>query len=414
MVQSLRSLFAAFLLISVQNASAAESIPQDQPAAPPPGEHVRGWVLTNCQQVGDLWIDGELTDSLGNRWNVKLIPGAKPIVKDAGKGFERIGRYMGRYGQSEIYVKCWTHTKDGATFAGEKVVYDFMICGIGDDYSSASDAIGKNLEEKPFGWIGRIIGNGLWGYVIKPVGRIVATPVGVVGGLVYSVGGTAFEIVKPPVLSIANLAFPCTTVPICLFIWHNGAWLVSIFNLEPDVKHDGSFGLEIIRHAGEPAPGPGQRPTYTLTTDMLKDLIGRYVEERRLYATSVGYRKAIEELQAKLSQASSEIDTNHRELDSVKDCYDRHYEIRLEAPATEYFSSTLAEDFVTAWQKMIGALAPEERDALLQNFGSIEGKKNLETFLNFLTPYLTRPAASKEEKTAPAPTPAPAGTGSQP
>ena len=62
----------------------------------------RPMVLGNPAQLTDLYLDGELTDTKGYRWDVAIIPGISPTLEGAGDSYARAGGYIRRFGTNGL------------------------------------------------------------------------------------------------------------------------------------------------------------------------------------------------------------------------------------------------------------------------------------------------------------------------
>lgn len=216
-------------------------------AAPAPERPAREMVIWNWDQTSDLYANGQLNDSAGNRWDVAILPGFYPTMQVAADSYERSWGYIRDTGVRE-------DGSDGAArilyrFAWSDCAADFMVRGIGRDYAKTSHDIADLIDEKPFAWMPQVAWRTSWGYVLKPLGRVVA---GTVGTVVGTVGGTAAGSVEGAgrtVLAVGDSAIIGTAYPALRMAWHQPAWLFCLSNAEPTLKQDGRWGLRIIERA---------------------------------------------------------------------------------------------------------------------------------------------------------------------
>ena len=215
----------------------------------------RPMVITNGKQMTDLYLDGQLTDTKGYLWDVAIIPGITPTIEGAGDSYARAGGYIRRFGTDGLAHDGKSNAiGDMYHFAGSKCLGDYVFSGIGRDYNHTSADIADLINEKPFGWYAQIGARSVWGYLLKPIGRIVT---GIPASAVTATAATAAGSVEGSgrvICAVGDVAVMGTVYPTGRLLWHQPAYLVSIFNAEPALEHDGRWGLHIIGH---PATKPG-------------------------------------------------------------------------------------------------------------------------------------------------------------
>ena len=143
----------------------------------------RPMVVPHGAQMADLYMNGQINDSKGYRYDIAIIPGINPTFSGAGDSYERAWGYLKRYGTDGV---AHDGKKNGVgkiyTFAFRDCAEDFTIKGIGRDYSNTSNDIADLITDKPFGWYAQVAYRSTWGYLIKPTGRVVLGTIGCVGG----------------------------------------------------------------------------------------------------------------------------------------------------------------------------------------------------------------------------------------
>lgn len=214
-----------------------------------PGDGPRPFVITDGGQVKDLFWRGELTDSRGNRWNVKLLPGIAPSIEAAGEGW-RDGL---DFAHDPLEAGFWDDRADevrsGAELAVKTTLREFLLEGIGEDLKGGAEGAASNVRETPFAWIPRALGHLAWGCVIKPVGRLALAPVGVAGGLGWATLLPVGQVLSRPVAGLGWCALAGTAAPTARIAIQPPAFLLALMNREPAQRHDGRFGLSIIERA---------------------------------------------------------------------------------------------------------------------------------------------------------------------
>ncbi|HEX3135611.1 MAG TPA: hypothetical protein VHX44_18765 [Planctomycetota bacterium] len=84
--------------------------------------------------------------------------------------------------------------------------------------------------------------------MLKPLGRIVTgVPTSAVTATVATAAGS-LEGGGRVVMAAGDIAVMGTVYPAGRLVWHQPAYLVSIFNAEPALAHDGKWGLHIVGH----------------------------------------------------------------------------------------------------------------------------------------------------------------------
>ena len=63
-------------------------------ATPTPERPTREMVVWNGDQTSDLYANGQINDTKGNRWDVAILPGFYPTMKIAGDSYDRSWGYI--------------------------------------------------------------------------------------------------------------------------------------------------------------------------------------------------------------------------------------------------------------------------------------------------------------------------------
>lgn len=283
----------AFFLALILLSSACSSVED--------GAESRPFVITSASKLGDLYWRGELTDSKGRRWNVWIIPGVGTSLEVGAEAFVDAYDFAKGPGEKEFWIKRGEDVQDGVEFAVEDCLGEFLLEGIAEDYVSTGENISANIEETPFGWIPRIMGNVLWGYVLCPAGRLALAPVGMAGGFGYSLVVPTGQVVARPVGGVTWIVLAGVATPALRIGLHQPIYLFSLFNREPSADQDGQFGLEIIDWGknGPPLnevipqeipPAPFPKPAPTEPTQRKGEWTER--DHERAYREREDYRRA--------------------------------------------------------------------------------------------------------------------------
>ena len=205
----------------------------------------RPFVITSASRLRDLYVRGELTDSRGYRWNVALIPGLVPPIEKGRDAFVNAGDFLDDLWTVAFRDRRAQEVEDGLEFAEDSIVENLTV-QLPDDVARTTRRIRRNYEEAPFGWIPRILGHALWGYVVVPAGRLAMAPVGFAGGLTYATVAPVGQVLARPVGAATWAAGAGVAAPVVSIAAHQPIWLLAIPNREPDPSLDGRFGLEIL------------------------------------------------------------------------------------------------------------------------------------------------------------------------
>jgi hypothetical protein len=214
-----------------------------------PQNNNRPMILWKPGTCADLYWNGQITDSKGYRWDVFIIPGIAPPLSGAYDSYARSGGYIRRYG-TDGFFSDGRQNKVGELYeyAGPICIGDYMIGGIGRDYRHTSMDIAELYSDKPFGWYANVGARSLWGYIIKPAGRLVTGTIASAFTATVATAGGAFEGAGRIVMATGDIAVMGTIVPAAKIVWHQPAYFVSLFNAEPKLEHDGKWGLHIVGH----------------------------------------------------------------------------------------------------------------------------------------------------------------------
>lgn len=268
----LRAALAGLALGFAGSGASATTPEPDAPRAPAP--EGRAWVLAHPDMLADLYVEGELTDSRGNRWEVAAVPGVLPPLRagreswrEAGRGLDRAGDALGRagsaladYGEGAFWANRLETGEDALRFAAEDALYDFVIVGVREGVGETASELDHTVREKPFAWAPRALARGTWGFVLEPAARTSAGIAGAGAGLAWAAVGPPLETTGPVLAATLRTAeasaitgWEVTTdgvvcgalIPAGALAAHQPMWALAVLNPEPLPRHDGQFGLRI-------------------------------------------------------------------------------------------------------------------------------------------------------------------------
>jgi hypothetical protein len=215
-------------------------------------EEVRPLVCVHPTIMADLYWTGSMNDYHGNRWDVDIIPGITPTAKIVGRSWHRAYRDIADTGLRDNGEE--SLTRAAFHFGGRDVIRDFTVHGVRDDYVKTSHQIRDLWHETPFGWYAQVIGRSFWGYVAKPVGRIIGGSVTGTGAFIVGTLAGSLEGTGRVVLATGDVVAIGTVYPAGRLAWQQPAWLFSIVNREPDLNQDGHWGLHVVKYGTNPEP----------------------------------------------------------------------------------------------------------------------------------------------------------------
>jgi hypothetical protein len=205
----------------------------------------RPLVIGNAHQLGDLYAQGALTDTHGNRWDVGFMPGIVPTAHVVGDSYERAWNVMADFGSYGVDGHR-SFARSAYRFAFHDCIGHLIGTGIAKDYTHTSRQMSELVREMPFGWPLQIAYRPVWGYVLKPIGRIAAGTVGAVVGVVAGTPTGAVEGTGRAFVATSDVVVMGTLYPAGRLLWQQPAYLFSVVNAEPDEKQDGKWGLKIV------------------------------------------------------------------------------------------------------------------------------------------------------------------------
>ncbi|MEX2665135.1 hypothetical protein [Candidatus Uabimicrobium amorphum] len=306
--------------------------------------------------MADLYMQGQITDQHDNRWEIWIVPGICPMLEYSKESWEDTAEILEVYTTKEFWEDCAEWNSDSLKFARDSFT-KYLIEGIGEDYAQASSNISANVRETPFGWMPRIIGNALWGYLFVPTMRVATAPIGIAGGLVGSVVFPVGQTILPVPVAIGYATINGVLVPVSGIAAHQFIYLFAIPNREPSPEHDRRFGLYIINNdRKDAAPGEiiiesesehnqpikqkeeHEKPQVRKTLDKmyLQKLAAEYIALRQL--TDIYLQK-----QKQLQSSHFSIHMNESSLSKVSH--------RFSHQTYLYYKSTFAKDFREMWRE---------------------------------------------------------------
>src|SRR3989449_10524183 len=193
----------------------------------------RRWILSQPAQLRDLYLDGELTDSRGNRWSVAIVPGVRPQGRRSRDGFRKAGDAVDRWTKASFWQDRQREFHDGVRFAVDDMGRTLIVDGIRRDWRNTRGRVAELRQEKPFAWLAQLAWQTTTGYVILPLGRVTLGAGGAAGGVTYAAVEPAAATSTPACTAGAGARGKGLVVPAALVLLHQPASLLASLHAEP-------------------------------------------------------------------------------------------------------------------------------------------------------------------------------------
>lgn len=103
-------------------------------------------------QKKDLLFHGRMTGHDGALYDVWVVPGYVPPMRNARKGWHQAGEEFNAYGRVEHYRKLRKTSRAWMRFARQDLLYEFALKGTSDAWSEAMGTAQQRMERRVFGW----------------------------------------------------------------------------------------------------------------------------------------------------------------------------------------------------------------------------------------------------------------------
>lgn len=160
-----------------------------QPAAG--GEADTGWA--SWAQRGQLLWRGEMKDSQGRLYNVRILPGYVAPSIFAGEGWSQAGRDLAEYGQADTWNTTGRHMKNAFKWGWQTSFWEFGLEGSKDAWAENFHRAGQRTSRKTFGWPLAYP----WAFVASAFESALRVPLGAAGAVIgTAVGGVGIPVVE--------------------------------------------------------------------------------------------------------------------------------------------------------------------------------------------------------------------------
>ncbi len=193
------------LSVAVVNGYLLLHLPQEQVTVvgrPAEGEDT-GWA-SGAQRAELLWR-GEMEDSQGRRYNVRILPGFVAPWAFAREGWREAGSDLGEYAEGSTWSRMGHHAKRSFEWGWKDSFWTFGLKGSGEAWSGGFRKAGERTARRTFGWPLPYP----WAFVAAAFESALRLPLGLAGAAL----GTAGSVVSP----VAEAAWPTLKAT-----WHAG------------------------------------------------------------------------------------------------------------------------------------------------------------------------------------------------
>lgn len=181
------------------------------------GEVDTGWATWT--QRGQLLWRGEMKDSQGRLYNVRILPGYVAPWRFAVEGWKDAGRDLSEYGQEPTWTTMGHHMRDTFKWGWKTSLWEFGLKGTKEAWGRNFDKAQARTSRKTFGWPLAYP----WAFVASAFESALRVPLGmagaVVGTAVAGVGIPVVETAWPTVKAAASLTVNGIALPVAGWAW---------------------------------------------------------------------------------------------------------------------------------------------------------------------------------------------------
>ncbi|MBP1628115.1 MAG: hypothetical protein H6Q00_2590 [Holophagaceae bacterium] len=264
---------------SVQDGYLVAHLPEEnvtviaQAPSGPAGED-RGWA--SWTQRGELLWRGQMEDSQGRTYNVRVLPGYVAPWHYGGQGWSDAASNLGEYGEARTWTRLGRESRDCFKWGWEDSLWEFGIKGSGKAWSQNFKAAGRRVQRKTFGWPLAYP----WAAVSSSFETLLRVPLGAAGALVGTAGGAvvvpAFRVAAPGVKAVYHAGVDGTLLPVAGWSWQTlAAPPAALLASAPTPSRADGTWMKVQEPKAAPRP---TEPVRSLSAPALETL-GRYAAE---------------------------------------------------------------------------------------------------------------------------------------
>ncbi len=185
----------------------------------------------SAEQHAELLSEGWLTDSSGQTWDVRFMPGTRALGRGFRNGWSDAGDSLLELTDPALWTdEIPADVEDGVEFSRD-VVVDHFAQGLVDD---VGEAVRRNAELRSGDFGRAFIVTWNWAKVgAKATLRTAWLPVGTSLGLGYAVGAPLAEVAMPPLEATGHAGVSGVIAPALGHAWNETVWLATYFNDVP-------------------------------------------------------------------------------------------------------------------------------------------------------------------------------------
>jgi hypothetical protein len=291
-----------------------------------------GWATWG--QRGQLLWRGEMKDSQGRLYNVRILPGYVAPWHFAMDGWADAGQNLTEYGKAETWTTMGHHMRDTFKWGWKTAFWEFGMKGTQEAWRDNLEKARARTARKTFGWPLAYP----WAFVASAFESVLRVPLGTAGGVLGTVGaGVVIPVVEtawPTLKAVGNISVNGVALPMAAWVWQTvaappGALLASA---PTPARADGTWmklmepttpAHETPREGSVPEPVMADLTRYVIQTAALdKDAATSLVDlERReraeiasVHARFEAASKAVQEARTQKLQAWANLPENRDAL----------------------------------------------------------------------------------------------------
>ena len=223
-----------------------------------------GWAT--WAQKGELLWRGEMEDSQGRRYNVRILPGYVAPWTFATEGWADAGRDLGEYGEGETWSRMGRHARNSFEWGWKTSLWEFGMKGSKQAWADNFRKAGQRTARRSFGWPLAYP----WAFVASAFESVLRLPLGAAGAVIGTAGGVVTPVAEtawPTLKASWHVGVDGVVLPVAGWTWHTVAAPFSIpFASAPTPSRADGTWMKLM------APEPPKPLPVDLSEPVLADL----------------------------------------------------------------------------------------------------------------------------------------------